>query len=375
MSTVKIIHTADLHLGSARTGVKNGKIEIENTFLKIISLCEAENIDFLLIAGDLFDSPFPDANDAEKIIAAMGRIPNTVIAITPGNHDPACPGSVYLKYKFPENVVVFQSFGEYIDFPEKGVRLFGAGFTDRFERISLMNGFEAPSSDLINICVLHGDITADGGTSEYNPITLGQIEGLGFDYLALGHIHKRSEIQRLGKTYFAYSGCPDGMGFDEPGGCGLYAGEIGNGICRLEYRELSSRQYIITSADIGGCCNSFDAAAKVLEYIKNGYGESYARNLYRIKLVGTVSADTVIDAVQVQAILGDELEYIRVSDCTAADISDISEIASETSLRGIFVKKMLARINSSDKDARETYKNALRLGLRAFNKGVKLGDN
>ena len=68
MKEVKILHTADLHLGAARTGVKGGKAEIENTFLRIIRLCNAESVDFLLIAGDLFDAPFVSLDDASKII-------------------------------------------------------------------------------------------------------------------------------------------------------------------------------------------------------------------------------------------------------------------------------------------------------------------
>lgn len=373
MDTVKIIHTADLHLGSSRTGVKNGRIEIENTFYKIINLCKTEGVDFLLIAGDLFDSPYQD--NIENIIIAMAQIPMTTIAIAPGNHDPACPGSVYLRYKFPDNVVIFQGFGEHVDFPEKNVRLYGGGFTDRFEKLSLMRSFDAPSSDSINICVLHADLLPESATSDYNPITASQIETSGFDYVALGHIHKRSEIQKLGKTHFAYPGCPDGMGFDELGSHGIYIGEIGTDFCKLEYHEISSRQYIIDDVVITGCENSFDAVDKILNYIQTAYGEEYNRNLYRIRLYGELSADTAVDSSQIQALLAETLNHIKVEDCTDTDISDLSKIIAENSLRGIFAQKMLARINAAQPDMQETLRRALKVGLRAFNKGVKLDDN
>lgn len=373
MDTVKIIHTADLHLGSARTGVKNGRIEIKNTFYKIINLCKTESVDFLLIAGDLFDSPYQE--NAENIISAMSQIPDTTIAIAPGNHDPACPGSVYLRYKFPGNVVIFQGFGEHIYFPEKNVRIYGGGFTDRFEKISLMRSFDTPSPDFINICVLHADLVPESAASEYNPITSSQIEASGFDYLALGHIHKRSDIQKLGKTHFAYPGCPDGMGFDELGSHGIYIGEIGTNFCKLEYREMSSRQYIIDNVDICGCANSFDAAHKIINHIQTAYGEEFNRNLYRIRLGGELPADTSVDCAQVQTLLAETLSHIKVEDYTDTDISDLSKITSENSLRGIFAKKMLARINAAEPDMQETFRNSLKLGLKAFNKGVKLDDN
>lgn len=375
MNSVKILHTADLHLGSARTGVKGGKAEIENTFFKIINLCKTENVDFLLIAGDLFDTPFVSPEDSSKILSMMAQIPETTIVISPGNHDCACPGSIYLKCRFPENVVVFTSFCEYKDFPEKGVRIWGAGFTDRFEKIPLLQNTESGSSDFINIGVLHGDIVSQSSTSVYNPITLTAIEDSGFDYLALGHIHKRSEIQHAGNTSFSYSGCPDGMGFDEPGSHGVYLGTVSKNSCDLKYIELSSRQYIIESVDVSKCKNSFDVSNAVLAYIKNTYGEDYTRNLYRLHLTGNVSVDTVIQPAQIRAALTESFDYIEVFDKTDTDISDLSTFLNETSLRGIFVKKMLERIKNSSPKEQLEYKNALKIGLRAFGKGVSLNDN
>lgn len=375
MNSVKILHTADLHLGSFRTGVKHGKSEIENTFLRIINLCKSERIDFLLIAGDLFDTPFVPAEDASRIISAIRQIPDTIVAISPGNHDCACPGSVYLKCSFPENTVIFNSFMEYRDFPEKGVRLWGAGFTDRFENFALLKANNDCAPDLVNLCVLHGEVVSEGSSSTYNPVTLSAIEKSGFDYLALGHIHKRTEIKKFGNTFYSYSGCPDGMGFDEPGAQGVYIGEVSKTDCRLEFRELSSRKYIIDSVNIDGCENSIEAADKVLEHITRTYGEDCNDNLYRISLCGTLRPDTSLRASQVQTALLNTLSYAEVFDKTDSDINYANALAEESSLRGIFAKKMLSRLSSAPPELQATYQEALKIGLRAFNKGVKLNDN
>ena len=106
------------------------------------------------------------------------------------------------------------------------------------------------------------------------------------DYLALGHIHKRSEIQTLGKTHFSYSGCPDGMGFDETDSHGVYMGNVSKGECTLEYIELSSRQYLIKSFDITEFSNSFDAAEGILNVLKAEHPDIWHKNLYRINLLG-----------------------------------------------------------------------------------------
>ena len=375
MNTVKILHTADLHLGSYRTGIKSGKNEIENTFLRIINLCKTEKVDFLLIAGDLFESPFVSAEDASRIISAIGQIPDTIVAISPGNHDYVCPGSVYLKYKFPDNTIIFSSFMEYADFPEKGVRLWGAGFTDRFENFALLKKPDDLDPQMINLCVLHGETVTDGSSSQYNPVTPSAVENSGFDYIALGHIHKRSDIYKLGKTRFAYSGCPDGTGFDEPGEQGVYLGTISQSSCEIEYFPTSSRQYVIESIDISSCANSVDAAGIVKDHISNKFGNSFNNNLYRISLTGSIAPDTSISAAQVQTLLLNNLNYIEVLDKTDSDISQLETLKNENSLRGIFVRKMIEKISSAPEEEIQIYKNALKTGLRAFGKGVKLDDN
>ena len=375
MNSVKILHTADLHLGSSRTNVLGGKAEIENAFFGIINACKTQSVDFLLIAGDLFDTPFADPDLVSRVISAMEQIPDTIIAISPGNHDCACPGSVYLKYEFPKNVIIFSSFLENIDFPEKNVSIWGAGFTDSFERLPLLNSTESQNHDMINLCVLHGELMAENSPSSYNPIYPSAIQKSGFDYLALGHIHKRSEVQKLGNTHFSYSGCHTGRGFDELGVLGVYAGEVSKNGVNLEFLEIPSRQYILESIDITECENTFEVSQKVQNQLKKKLGDQFADNLYRITLTGTVSIDTSISVNQLKAILSESLFYVEVIDKRDTDIQDIEGIASETSLRGIFAGKMLDKINSAPIEEQAKYKNALKIGLRAFSKGVGLYDN
>lgn len=375
MKGIKILHTGDFHIGSSRSGVSSGRAELKNTFIRVINICKAENIDFLLISGDLFDTPFPDTETSEEIIEAMSQIPETVIAISPGNHDYICPGSVWLKNQFPDNVIIFTSFMEYYDFTEKNVRLFGAAFTDRFERIPLLSADIPVSESMINLCVLHGQTVSALGESEYNPIPIGMITECGFDYLALGHIHKPSEIQKSGKTFYSYCGCPDGRGFDEDGSRGVYIGTIEKGKCNLEYTELSSRKYIIETLDIAGCETSNQVSSKILSYIKEKYSDNYANNLYRIYLSGIVSTDFIPDISRIEDALKSEAVYIRVYDNTEADLENISELASESSFRGIFVQKLLEMQDSADEADKELYRKALLLGLKSFERGVTLGDN
>lgn len=379
MDGLRILHAGDFHIGATRSTLGNtrgmGRAEIKNTFFKVLDICRTNSVDFLLIAGDLFDTPFPDADTVAEIIHAISQTPDTIIAISPGNHDCACPGSVYLSYTFPENVFIFTSFVEYFDFPEKNTRLYGAAFTDRFEKLPLLSGTTEINPDMINLCVLHGDIVSSHSDSLYNPITPDTIKTSGFDYLALGHIHKRSDIQKCGNTFYAYCGCPDGKGFDEDGSRGAYLGTIGKDLCNMEYIELSSRKYLLEKTDITECQNSLEVSSKILGEIKQKYPHDFGNNLYRIYLTGTLSTDVSLNTTQIESILNQELSYAKVYDNTDTVFSSIKAIAGESSLRGIFVQKMLEMTENADSNDLDTYKKALKLGLKAFEKEVLWGDN
>jgi len=379
MDGIKILHAADFHIGSSKSGLKesaySGSEEIKNTFFKVLNLCRTESVDFLLIAGDLFDTPFVDSDTFAEISDAMTQISDTIIAISPGNHDCACPGSVYLKNSFPKNVVIFTSFTEYFDFTDKNVRLFGAAFTDRFERIPLLSGRLETNPDMINICVLHGEVISSLSESQYNPITQSAIKESGLDYLALGHIHKRSEIEKSGNTFYSYCGCPDGRGFDEDGSRGIYMGTVQKGKCSLKYVQLSSRQYIFHETDISDCESSVRISSKILAQLKERFPDTFDKNLYRVSLTGTLQSPFSPSIVQIESALGEDLLYIKITDRTEADLKDIKNIAKESSLRGIFVQKILEMSNSADPKDAEIYHKALKIGLKAFEREVTLGDN
>lgn len=375
MDDVKILHTADCHLGSGRVSVNSGKKELKDTFFRILDICRCEQVDFLLIAGDLFDSPFIDRETAGEIADSFSRLDDTYVIIVSGNHDCACADSVYDTFPFPENVKLFTSAIKYCDFPDKNTRIYGAGFGAVHEQTSLLSGFTAPKTDTINIGVMHGEVTNSIKSCLYNPISDAQIAASGLDYLALGHIHKRSEIARLDSTFYAYCGCPDGRGFDETGSKGIYIGTVGKGECNLEYRELSSRLYITDNVDISGCTSSHQAAVRITEYIKEICKDIFSDNLYKITMTGSINPDVMLNISQIQSELENYVFFCEISDRTVPELSALKQLATEQTLRGIFTRRMLDRIASSSHDEQQNLQLALRLGLHAFEREVRLLDN
>ncbi len=379
MNKIKILHCADLHLGAELTslGSKAGqrREEMLMTFDRIVSLCKEEGVELLLIAGDFFESSGTDTATVRSVKKALSEIPETAVAVAPGNHDYVSLDSPYADPDWPANVHIFQSGFDCFELPGKGVRVWGAGFTGTYVTEPLLGEIGALRDDLLNICVLHGDLVAENQSSNYNPITPSRIRFSGMDYLALGHIHMRTEILHSGRTAYAYCGCPEGRGFDELGDKGVYIGTVSRDRLDLAFRPVCRRKNLEVRVDIGGVSANNEAAAVVLHTLQRQFGETYADNLYKIILEGALDASFSPDCAAIAARLENELYFVKLRDETRLR-ADLNALSKETSLKGIFVRRMLEKIGAAAGEAqKEQLRRALDIGLKAFDSEVKLNEN
>lgn len=366
MNSVRILHCADLHLGAEcsflGTKARTRRAEVKKTFHRILSLCKEEKIDLLLIAGDLFDDVKVSSELLGEVRDAFCTIPECVVAIAAGNHDAATPDSPYMLEGFwPENVILFTTQPECKVLPELGVRLIGGGFTGSYCYQSMLRKLPAIDDDLINIAVMHGDLVSDNARSDYNAVTQRMIQTSGLDYLALGHIHKRTEVLKSGNTYYAYSGCPEGQGFDETGDKGVYIGTVEKGYCNLQYRSVCKRRVTELSVDVTDVQRRTDLGMCLRDNMEAENGEDYTTHIYRLTLTGEPQNDICRNVEDILAELED-IWYLKIKNKTRPRINP-EELVQENSLRGIYVKRMTELKGTVPEEQREM---ALRLGLRAF---------
>lgn len=376
MNTVKILHCADIHIGASLSflgaAAENRRRETLLTFEKIVDLCNYNNVQVLAIAGDLFDSDSVEKSFVDAVFQKIASVPNIKVIFAAGNHDPLNSQSPFVKYRTPENLYILGVNETVFTFSDINLRVYGRSFETAF-----LNGKPSPdikpqNDGFINLMVQHGELKSDL-ESEYNSITREFILSSGMDYIALGHIHQKTEIGHLGNTYFAYCGCPEGQGFDELGEKGVLMGEIGKNICNLEFIPTAKRLHIHEKIDI---INTEPSAIteKCLETLKNIYGDTYTENLYKLELTGEIPPETVIDVADITARLSEKVYFVKIKDGTQPAIN-LETISQEKSLRGIFVKKMLEKINNADNEDRKKYERALELGLKAFISEVKFDEN
>ena len=211
---IKILHSADWHIGAPLLGREDLRQELLQIPGKLAALCRDENCDLVLLSGDLFDGGY--TRESLQLLCSALEEMAVPVFITPGNHDFVGGQSPWLTESFPENVHIFKSNTiESVDLPD--CRVYGAGFTG-MDCKALLPGFRAESGK-INIGIFHGDPTV--ATSSYNPISRRQVEDSNLHYLALGHIHQAGSFS-AGKTLCAWPGCPMGRGYDEEGEKGAY---------------------------------------------------------------------------------------------------------------------------------------------------------
>ncbi|MBR3144457.1 MAG: metallophosphoesterase [Clostridia bacterium] len=372
MSSIKILHCADAHIGARETflGAKSKERQAEAliTFEKSVNLAVKEDVKVFLIAGDLFDSNKVELSLFRRVLSIIGSNKGIRFVYAAGNHDPFNTSSPFKSLSLPDNLYIFDTKDSYFTFDDIKVRVYGRSFRDVYEKSESAFSIIPPEDDYINIMCIHGDY--DAPSSSYNYIRSEFIEKSQMDYIALGHVHKRSEPTLLGGTYFAYSGCMEGQGFDEPGEKGVYVGFVSKSGLDFRFVPLSMRLHIREDVDVSGVTSSADAAIKVTYLLKEKYGEGYTSNLYRITLVGSVSEDADLSSREVSVRLNESVYFAKVKDKTTPDVN-FEILSKEPTLKGLFVKKMLEKINSADDTQKALYEKALSLGLKAFSTEVK----
>ena len=358
MKALKILHAADLHLDSAFEGLGQAKAaqrrrEQRELLSRLCALAAREQVDIVLLSGDLLDSGSSYFETGRELVRALGDM-GAPVFIAPGNHDYICPSSPYMRLDFPENVHLFtENEIEYFELPELRTSVYGAAFTDTVSP-PLLCGFAARRREgWTNLLCLHGELAR---TSPYDPITEAELASSGIDYAALGHIHRASGLCRAGETWYSWPGCPEGRGFDECGEKYVNIIELGDNGCQLRQESVAGRRYELLRVDVSG--------TEPLLAIHAAMPEDTARDVYRIILTG--ETDTAPELARLQDNLSELFFAVQLRDETRLR-RDIWARAGENSLRGVFLEKLRALYAAAGtEDERRQIERAARWGLAAL---------
>ena len=359
MSKLKILHAADFHLDSPFEGLPSGKAAVRRQEQRqllgaLAELAVREQVDLVLLSGDLLDSDNTYFETGEELVRSLMNI-SAPVFISPGNHDFFSARSPYFRLTLPENVHVFRENAiECVELPELDARVYGAGFTDARSG-ALLEGFRADEQEgVYNILCIHGEFGVRD--SVYNPISETQLAKSNIHYAALGHIHKASGLKRSGKTWYSWPGCPEGRGFDELGEKSVSIVELDGEQCTLRTAVIASRRYEIMKVDITG--------TDPLLAVHTQLPDDTMRDVYRIIFTG--ETETPPDINRLQTNLDEFFFELQLRDETRLRRS-IWEKAGEDTLRGLFLAKLRVKFDAAaDDESRLSIEHAARWGLAAL---------
>lgn len=199
MTTFRFIHSGDIHLDSPLKGLAGQegsaaeriRTATRAAFANLIDVAIEEAVDFLLIAGDLYDGDWRDFQTGLFFVGQMGRLAKADIPVLLlfGNHD--AENQISKRLALPKNVSVFPSRKPHT-FPLKDIRvaLHGQSFRERDVTDNLVLAYPAPVEGAFNIGVLHTGLGGMGGHANYAPCSLDDLVNKGYDYWALAHVHQ-----------------------------------------------------------------------------------------------------------------------------------------------------------------------------------------
>ena len=243
----RFIHAADLHLDSPLRGLEayeGAPLEVlrgatGRAFENLVKLALEEEVDFVVIAGDLYDGDWKDYSTGLFFRSQMARlnaggIPVYLIA---GNHDAA--SVITKKLVLPDNVRIFSTrTTESFEVPGLPVIIHGRGFPNRAVPENLALNYPSAIPGKFNLGLLHTSLTGRPGHATYAPCSEQDLRSKGYDYWALGHVHQPEVISE--DPWVVFAGNCQGRHVRETGprGCCLVSVNVALDIERVEWRTL-----------------------------------------------------------------------------------------------------------------------------------------
>lgn len=380
MASIRFIHTSDLHLDTSFAGsgfpsrLGDRKREaIRGTFRRILDSALAEQVSFILIAGDLFEHDRATPDTIEFLKQQLERVDPIPVFIAPGNHDPHISTSPYAVEAWPSNVHIFreEEFRS-VEILDIGVRVVGFGYVRTritehpFARLSPL------PRDAFNVVLMHGsdESRVPAGKFQHAPFSVDELAGKNINYCALGHYHQQRQVpNQIDGTSIWYCGIPEGRGWDEEGICGYLQGEVENGQIRV--RSVPSCQYPLRTLVLP--CDTFSSREQIIDAILQQKGSAWdAATILRVRLEGSLDSRLGLSFAEIEERLAGELLHVSWENQTHPAI-DYESLSQEKTLRGTFIRTLNGRIATATDEDRPLFELAREYGAQALlGRGVRL---
>lgn len=357
----RFVHTADVHLDSPLRSLALRDPDLaelignatRRAFVNTIDLCLDEQVDALLLAGDLYDGEQTSMKTARFLAEQLRRLHEVNIRtfIIRGNHDAL--SKITHELVFPETVHVFGGRAEAVaidrsksDIP---VVVHGLSFAKPHAPESLVSKYKPPTEGAVNIGLMHTSLGGAVGHDPYAPCSVSDLQATGFRYWALGHVHKRSVVD--GECTIVMPGIPQGRHINESGPKSVSLVTVADdGSILIEERDVSIAQFDRVFIDATGIDDWRDMATAITEKLREARKAASSDHLVsRLLVTGAtplawrirrdrdlLKAECDERAAAIGRCWVEKLE----TDCHVATISDASDSDPISDLRSLIASNV-----------------------------------
>jgi hypothetical protein len=330
LQSFRFIHTGDIHLDSPLKGLAGQqgaaaeriRTATRTAFENLISRAIEDEVDFVVIAGDLYDGDWRDYQTGLFFVKQMGRLSQAKIPVflLHGNHD--AESQITRKLTLPANVSVFSARKpETFRLPHLNVTLHGHSFRQRNVTDNLVPAYPSPVAGCFNIGVLHTSLGGMPGHANYAPCAIEDLINKGYDYWALAHVHQAAVLYE--RPHVVFCGNLQGRHIRESGakGASLITVEDGQ-VAEIAPLHVDCVRWTLLPVPVEQCGVVADAVDRISQAIEEGVERDAQGRLLacRIELTGQTglhgellaSADHLLAEARAAALgLGDEVAWVE----------------------------------------------------------------
>ncbi len=372
--SIRILHTADLHLGaefkSFHQKADSLMKEAFNAFEKLINYtCDPYNeIDILIIAGDLFDNPRPDLPLLEKVRELFLKVDekNIKLYILPGNHDSySYKNSIYRTFKFPGMIIKNPGFNliDEINIKSQHVFIYSGVYEVNNPYKRALKNFKIIEKEGTHIGILHGtlELKEIKISDRELPFSYEEFAYSGLNYLALGHFHQFKEKEVDNEHKCVYTGSLIPRAIDEYGDRYSAVVEIKQNnsvnIKKIQFSKIRIEKRVIDVIK-----EDISSIRDLISLLKKG--DKLSLLILDLYLQGVL--DFSINENELIKILEDHYFYVRINnEAKFIESTVVKQLSREETIRGLFFKKLLEK-NVTFENHQRILNQALNLGLRDF---------
>ncbi|OUL86638.1 metallophosphoesterase family protein [Paraburkholderia hospita] len=297
---MRFIHAADIHLDSPLHGLSAYadapaamlRNSTREAFSSLVTVAIDESVDFMVVAGDLYDGTWRDHNTGIFFCGEMGRLRRAEIPVFVlfGNHD--AESEMTKQLQLPDNVRTFSTRkAETFQIDALKVALHGHSFKERETTANLVTGYPPPVPGYFNIGVLHTALEGNAAHASYAPCSLAELHGKGYQYWALGHVHEFAMWQD--RSTIVFPGNLQGRNIRETGRRGAVMVTVGNaGEIDVDRLFVDVLRWEALEVDASACATLNDVARAVGIHLETlaGSASTTVPHAVRVTVTGTTAA-------------------------------------------------------------------------------------